>query len=67
MAMEMRFGKEAGFSFGDGAGFIRALGWVLLIKTPKFEPLFSERYGHAKHYGIGGYRVRLQRVKYIKQ
>jgi hypothetical protein len=63
--MQIRIGPSGGFSFGNGAGFIRVLGWVLLIKTPKCRPLFAEREGHAKHYGIAGYRVRLQRMKYI--
>lgn len=32
--------------------------WLVSIKAPWFHPLFSERYGLAKHYGAFGWRCR---------
>lgn len=49
---------NSGILVTRGGAFIRAFGWVLMLKTPAYEPLFSERYGFRKHYGIAGYRFR---------
>ena len=66
MAFEMRIGSDSGFHISSSTSFIRAFGWVLFFRTPKSVPLFSERCGGKKHYGIAGYRFRLQRVIHYK-
>ncbi|QFT31834.1 hypothetical protein FIV00_15180 [Labrenzia sp. THAF82] len=52
--------------FGEhGSAALRFGPWILLLKAPWCRPLFSERYGYKPHYGLFGWRCRLQRFDKI--
>jgi hypothetical protein len=44
-------------------GFL-AFGWWGSLKSPRFDPLFSERYGHEVYRQLGGgWRWKIRRVR----